>query len=222
MPTGQCITVVKAGAAMGVGVFLSQRCRPRPGRCGRSGIPRIPPTRLTPLLQGDGCFCGSGASRVRVDAVVQVYRVYRRRGLRRCYRGTGVSVAAVQAASGVDAVVQVYRVYRRRGLRRCYKGRVFLWQRCKPRPGSMRSFRYTAYTVDAACAAATGDGCFCSSGASRVRVDAVVRVHRVYRRRGLRRCYRGRVFLWQRCEPRQDSTRQDVSRDTAPKTRARL
>ena len=103
MPTGQCITVVKAGAAMGVSVILSQRCKPRPGRCGRSGIPRIPLTRLAPLLQG-----------------------------------TGVSVAAVQAASGVDAVAQVYRVYRRRGLRRCYRGRVFLWQRCRPRQDSTR------------------------------------------------------------------------------------
>jgi len=87
--------------------------------CVPSGIPRPPPTRLAPLLQG------------------------------------------TRAASGFIGFLQAYRVHRRRGLRRCYRGR-------EPRPGLLRSFRHTAFTADAACAAATGGRGLCSSGASRV------------------------------------------------------
>ena len=57
-----------------------------------------------------------------VHAVYLEARVRAGRGLRRCYRDRGVSVAAARAASAVHAVRLEDRVEAGRGLRRCYRG----------------------------------------------------------------------------------------------------
>ena len=98
---------------------------------------------------------------------------------------------AVTPLTRLTAFIQAHRIRRRRGLRGCYNGRVPLFRAHgvhpgtphepptrlapllqRPRtfvPGSPRSSRHTAYTADAACAAATATAYPCSSGASRVR-----------------------------------------------------
>ncbi|MET3717996.1 hypothetical protein ABMD26_004244 [Pseudomonas sp. PvP001] len=159
----------------------SRRCyrkcaRPRCSRCTADAVDA---TR-TPVAAAQAA---SG-----YNAFIQTHRAYRRRSLRSCYRkcarprcsrctadavdGTRTPVAAVQAASGYTAFIQTHRVYRRRGSRRCYR-------KCA-RPQCPRC---TADAVDgtrspvAAVQAASG-------------YTAFIQTHRVYRRRGSRRCYR--------------------------------
>jgi len=85
-------------------------------------------------------------------------------------------VAAVQAASGLDADCLIHRMRRRRGSRRCYRDCAYrVWVQCglfgTPR-GTL-----TPRSPVAAVQAASG-------------LDADCLIHRMRRRRGLRRCYR--------------------------------
>jgi len=67
-------------------------CPPR-ARCGTSDRPHAPPTRLAPLLQGYRTpFVGAGSAREGRAAVHQTDRMRRRRGSRRCYRGTATDL----------------------------------------------------------------------------------------------------------------------------------
>jgi len=119
---------------------------------------------------------------------------------------------AVTPPTRLTAFIQAHRTQRRRGLRRCYNDCVPLFRAHRvhpgtphspptrlapllqrPRtsvPGSPRSSRHTAYTADAACAAATATAYLCSG------LTAFIQAHRIHRRRGLRRCYTDRVPLF--------------------------
>ena len=119
---------------------------------------------------------------------------------------------AVTPLTRLTAFIQAHRIQRRRGLRRCYNDRVPLFRPHRVHPGtphtpptrlapllhrprtlvpaSPRSSRHTAYTADAACAAATPTAYPCSG------LTAFIQAHCTQRRRGLRRCYTDRVPLF--------------------------
>jgi len=175
----------------------AQSCEPE--RCAAGLRHAVTPlTRLAPLLQ---------RPRTSVPASPRSSRHTAHTADAACAAAT----TTAYLCSGLTAFIQAHRTQRRRGLRRCYNDRVPLFRPHRVHPGtphttptrlapllqrprtsvpaSPRSSRHTAYTADAACAAATPTAYPCSG------LTAFIQAHRIHRRRGLRRCYSDRVPL---------------------------